>query len=316
MTWPKPCFFFFSLAVLGGFMQELFDTESSIVVGVFRCLVDLDRKKNSTDRSLQSLLENIWTILLNRSHLACVCRQWSEKLSSIQTLSLPALHFNAFGCCGNATEIFARYVALNNCHIVACSHEPFLCEPTIVKFFSLPWRLRMAKLGIFCQQSQIFTREMFEAELAQPLVQNLFSAHTIALVERAFAAFPLGANVLARRPQTAHRYSNTVYELLNFRSGYQHEVTPDEFVASFKNSNVYTRRHLDPEPGASWPVRTIRCHIIARLTSVLCSSPQVDHEVHGTCSFTFQNQSFGVTMRVLLGSKFDLTLDFITIPNL
>ena len=155
---------------------------------------------------------------------------------------------------------------------------------------------------------------MFEAELAH--VQNLFSAHTIALVERAFAAFPLGANVLARRPQTAHRYSNTVYELLNFRSGYQHEVTPDEFVASFKNSNVYTRRHLDPEPGASWPVRTIRCHIIARLTSVLCSSPQVDHEVHGTCSFTFQNQSFGVTMRVLLGSKFDLTLDFITIPNL
>ena len=294
-------------------MQELFSTESSVVVGVFRCLIDLNRR-NSTDRSLQSLLAIIWSILLNRSHLARVCRQWSETLSSIQTLSFASLHFNAFGCRGAAKEIFARYVALNDCHSVACSHEAFLCKRTIVKFFSLPWRLRMAKLGIFFHRSHIFTREIFEAEMAH--VQNFFSSQTLALIERAVAEFPLGANFLARRPQASHRYPNMVYELLSFRSGCQHEVTPDEFVASFKNSNVYTWRHLDHEPGAPWPVRTIRCHIIAQLTSVLCSSPQVDHEVHGTCIFTFQNQSFGMTMRVFLGSRFDLTFDFITIPTL
>ena len=293
-------------------MHELFDTDSSIAIGIFRCLLELERD-NGRDGSPQSLLAIILSILLNRSRLVRVCRQWSVKLSNIETLSVASLHFNAFGCRGTATEIFARYTALNECHSVACSHEAFLCKPTIVKFFSLPWRVRVAKLGIFFQRTDTFSKEMFEADLAH--LQNLFSPQTVALVERAFAEFPSGANVLTRRLQASHRCPSTVHELLKFRSGYQDGVTPDEFVAVFKNSNVYTWRHLDHEHGTPWPVRTMGCEIIAQLTSALCSSPQIDHDVQGTCIFTFKNRSFRTIMRVFLGSRLDLTFDFIIVQN-
>ena len=147
-------------------------------------------------------------------------------------------------------------------------------------------------------------------------MQNFFSPQTVALVERAFAEFPSGARVLTRWPQAPQQHSNTVYELVNFRSGCQHGVTPDEFVAFFKDSKFYTWQHLDHEDGTHCPVRIMGCEVIAQLTSALCFSPQINREVKGTCIFTFRNQSFGTIMRVFIGSRLDLVLDFTTIPNL
>ena len=294
-------------------MNELLSIDSDIIIGVFQYLAEHNRK-NGTNDSPQSLLTIISTILLNRSRLACVCCQWSIILSNIKTFSLASLHFHVFGCSGAATEIFARYAVLNECHSVACSREAFLFIPTIVDFFKLPWRLRVAKFDILSQRPDSFNREIFEVELAQ--MQNFFSPQTVALVKRAFAEFPSGARVLSRWPQASQQYSNTVYELVNFRSGCQHGVAPDEFVALFRDSKFYTWQHLVHEDGAHCTVRIMGCEVIAQLTSALCFSPQTNREVKGTCIFTFQNQSFGTIMRVFIGSRLDLVLDFTTIPNL
>ena len=293
-------------------MHELFSMDSSVIIGVFRSLIELKRR-NSSNGSPHFLLANISSILLNRSRLARVCRQWLGILSDIQILSLTSLHFNAFGCHGTATEIFARYTALDECHSVACNHKAFLGKPTIVNFFNLPWRLRLAKLGIFFQRSDTFNREMYEAELAR--LQDLLSPQTVAIVERAFADFPSGANDLTRRLQSTYRCPHTEYELLNFTSGYQDGITPDEFVAVFNNSDVYIWKDLEHKHGFPWPVKTMGCEIKAQLQSALCFAPQNGYEVEGTCIFTFQNKSFRTIMRVFLGLRLDLTFAFINMPN-
>ena len=114
-------------------MHEIFSTGFSVAGGVFRYLVEFD-KKNTTENNPQSLLAIIMSILEDRGHLARVCREWSALLSNTQTLSLASLHFNAFGCRGTAIEIFARYTALHTCHFVSCRLEPVLFRPAIVKF--------------------------------------------------------------------------------------------------------------------------------------------------------------------------------------
>ena len=100
------------------------------------------------------------------------------------------------------------------------------------------------------------------------------------------------------------------YELLNFRWERQNDVAPDEFVAWFRDVEVYSWRNLHPVHASCWDVRAV-----VQLSSVLCLPPQIDHEVQATCMFNFRNQSFGAVMRVFLGSKLDLTFDFVNIPN-
>ena len=294
-------------------MHALFSTGSSILVGVFRCLVELD-PNNGADGNPQSLLAIILSILMNRSHLARVCREWSEWLSTIQILSLASLHFNAFGCRGTAAEIFARYIALKNCHWVACSRETFLCKPTIVEFLKLPWRLRVARLDIYVQRSDTFSRKMFEEEVAH--VQNFVSPQTVALMESAIAELSASTSIPIRWPPASRRHSQTAYmryALLNLRWKRQREVIPDEFVAWFRDVEVSPWRNMHPMHGSCWVVQAM-----VQLSSMLRVPSQIDHEVKGTCMFNFRNQSFGASfgavMRVVLGSRLDLTFDFVTIP--
>ena len=253
------------------------------------------------------------SILEDRGHLARVCREWSALLSNTQTLSLASLHFNAFGCRGTAIEIFARYTALQTCHFVSCRLEAFLCRPAIVKFLKLPWRLRVARLDLYFQRPDTFSREMFRKELAR--VQNFFSPQMVALVERAIAEFPSDVRILTRWPSTTQRDSQQTmfmqYELLKFRPGRQHQVPPDEFVAKFRDINIYSCRNLQHEYGTRWAVK-----VMMQLSPALCLPPQRDHEVKGTCMFTFRKRSFGAVVRASLNSRLKLTLDFVTIPNL
>ena len=97
--------------VLVGNMHQLFNPDFCVLGGIFCYLLELD-KKVRTDGDPQSLLAFIRSILMQRSHLARVCREWSKLLSNTQTLSLASLHLNAFGCRGNATEIFTRYTTV------------------------------------------------------------------------------------------------------------------------------------------------------------------------------------------------------------
>ena len=92
-------------------MHQLFNPDFCVLGRIFCYLLELDRKVR-TDGDPQSLLAFITSILMHRSHLARVCREWSRLLSNTQTLSLASLHLNAFGCRGNATEIFARYTTV------------------------------------------------------------------------------------------------------------------------------------------------------------------------------------------------------------
>ena len=293
-------------------MHGSFNIGSSVVGGIFLYLIELDRKIGASGNP-QSLLAIILSILTDRAHLARVCREWLELLSDTQTLTLASLHFNAFGCRGSAIELFARYKALQSCHFVHRNLEAFLCEPIIANFLSLPWCVRVAKLDIYYQKSDTFRQEIFEKELIR--VQNFFSPQTIALVKRAIAESPSPFGTLTSwLSTTQQRSQQTVYmqyELLNLRSGHQLEVVPDEFVASFKNINVHSCWNLPYEHGTRWAVK-----VTVQLTSVLCIAAQDDEEVNGTCMFTFRNRSFGAIMRVSLGSRLKLTLDFVTIPNL
>ena len=136
-------------------MHEVFNTSSSpLIVGIFLCLLRLDRD-SSIEKNQHSLLAILLSTLVNRSHLARVCRDWSELLSKNHTLSLTALHLTVFGCQGDTTEIFARCTILNDFHCAACSLEDDLCRHAIIKFFTLPWRLRVAKLKTFFSQIRL-----------------------------------------------------------------------------------------------------------------------------------------------------------------
>ena len=286
-------------------MHELFSTGSSVAVGVFRCLVVLDRE-NSADGNPQSLLASILSILLNRSHLARVCREWSGLLSNTLTLSLASLHLSAFGCEGAATEICARYTILRD----FCNLETSLYKRTIEDFLALPWRLRVARLDKIFHRSDIFSRETFKEALTR--AQNFFRPQTVALMERAIAEFPANTYTPTGWPPVSQRHSDEVYmqyELLNFRWGRQCDVTPDEFVASFKDAEIYPLRNLQPVNGSCWSVKAV-----IKLSSVLCLLPQIDNEVNGTCMFNFRNHSFEATMHVFLCSSLILTCDFVSIP--
>ena len=318
-------------------MHELFSTGSSILFDIFRCLLELE-PKNVADGDPQMLMTILSSILVGRHHIAPVCRDWLELLSTNQTLSFSSLHLGAFGCRGAAREIFARYTALKDCHFAACSLEAFHCEPTILEFLRLPWRLRVARLDLCLERSDTLSREMFGEELDH--VQNLFSPQTFALAVRAIAEFPSGditptrwppesqtvaivqhaiaesfsaPSIPTRWPPATERHSQEVYmqyELLNFRSRHQHDLAPDEFIASFKDINVYSWRKLHHEHETRWAVK-----VVVQLSSTQCFPSQIEHEVEGTCMFTFRTRSFGSIIRVSLGSRLDLTLDFITIPN-
>ena len=286
-------------------MHHLFSAASSVVVNVFQCLVEFDR-----ENSAEFLLPTILSILVDRGHLQRVCREWSRLLSNTQSLSLASLHFNAFGCRGAATQIFARCTTLRDFRLAACSLEASLCKRTIVEFLKLPWRFRVARLDKYLQRSDTFSREMFGQDLAR--AQNFLSPQTIALVERAVTQFSEGISIPTRWPPASQRHLQAIYlqyELLDFRWGRQREVAPDEFVAWFKNVQVYSWRNLHREHGTSWAVK-----VLAQLSSGLCLPSQINHEVKGTCMFNFRNQSFGAMMRVCLGSRLDLILDFVTIP--
>ena len=288
-------------------MHQIFGTGSSLLVGIFRCLVELDRQ-NGADRNLETLLITM-SILFDRSHLALVCRSWSELLSTTQSMSLASLHWSTFGCHGAAREIVARYTALKNLHRAACNLEDSLCKRTIAKFLMLPWRLRVARLDKYCQVSDTFSREIFREELAR--AQNFFSPQTVALVERTIVAFSEGTSIPTTWPPASQHHLHTVYmkyELLNLRGGHQREVVPDEFVGWFKNVEIHPWSNMHREHGCCWVVKAR-----VKLSSVLCLPEQFEPEVKCTCLFNFREQSFGATIRVFLGSRLDLTLDFITI---
>ena len=318
-------------------MHELFSTGSSILCGFFYYLLEMD-PKNVADGNPQMLMTLLSSILADRYHIAPVCREWLELLSTNQSLSLSSLHLNVFGCRGAATEIVARYRALKDCHFLTRSLEAFFCEPIIQEFLRLPWRLRVARLDLCLERSDTLSREIFGHEL--DCVQNLFSPQTFALAVRAIAEFPSGdisprrwppesqtvaiveraiaesflvPNIPTRWPPATDRRSPEVYmqyELLNFRPSNQHEIAPDEFIASFKDVNVYSWRNLHHERGTRWAVK-----VVVQLSSTQYCPSQIEHEVKGTCMFTFRARSFGSVIRVSLGSRLDLTLDFITLSN-
>ena len=144
---------------------------------------------------------------------------------------------------------------------------------------------------------------MVEEALAR--ARDLLSPQTVALMESAITKFRT-----ARQPNS-QRHSDEVYiqsEVLNFRWGHQDGVIPDEFVSEFKDTEVYS---LGKQPllGYCWRVKTL-----VRLSSVLCLSPQVNHEVNSTCIFNFQDRKFGATIHVPVGSNLDLACDFVSIP--
>ena len=289
-------------------MHQLFSPGSSVLLEIFLYLVELDRE-NGADRNLQSLLI-ISSIMVDRSHLARVCREWSELLANNQTLSLASLHFSVFGCHGSATDIFTRYNVLKDFHLAACNFRTFFCKHIIIEFLRLPWRLRVAKLDKLLRKSDTFSREVFGEELRR--AQKFFSPQTVALVEHSIAEFSARTSLPTRWPPASQRYSQAVYmqyDLLNFRWGRHHEIVPDEFVAWFKDVKVYPWRNLHLEHGSCWTVRAM-----VRLSSVLCLSPQNDDEIKCTCMFNFRSQSFGAVMRVFLGSRLDLTFTFVSIP--
>ena len=318
-------------------MHELFNSGSSILFGIFHWLLEL-KPRSVADGDPQMLVTILSAILVGRHNIAPVCREWLKWLSTNQTLSCSSLHLSAFGCPGAAREIFTRYTALKDCHFAACSLEAFLCKPTIQEFLRLPWRLRVARIDLCLERSDTLSREIFGEELYN--VQNLFSPQTFALAVRAIAEFPSGditptrwppesqtvaivesaiaesfsaPSIPTRWPPASERHSQEVYmqyELLNFRSRHEQNSTPDEFIASFKDINVYSWRKLHHERGTRWAVK-----VLVQLSSTQCFPSQIEHEVKGTCMFTFRARSFGSVMRVSLGSRLDLTLDFITIPN-
>ena len=292
-------------------MHEVFNTSSSpLIVGIFLCLLRLDRD-SSIEKNQHSLLAILLSTLVNRSHLARVCRDWSELLSKNHTLSLTALHLTVFGCQGDTTEIFARCTILNDFHCAACSLEDDLCRHAIIKFFTLPWRLRVAKLKTFFHKSDLFSREIFGEELIR--AQNLFSPRTVALMERAIAEYSTGINIPTRWSPASQQLSQAVYmqyELLNFQRGHKRDVDPDQFVAWFKDVKVHPWRNLYPMHGSCWVAQGM-----VQLSSVLCLPSQIDHEVKCKCIFYFRNQSFGAVMRVFLDWRLDLTFDFVNIPS-
>ena len=290
----------------GKHMHQLFSTSFPVLLRVFRCLIELDLENGADPEFLIAIL----SILDNRSHLAPVCREWSELFSDNQTLSLASLHLSAFRCHGAATEILARCTVLRNFHVVTRSLKPFYCQYTILQFLEMPWRLRVARLNKYLQKSETFSREIFGEELDS--AQNFFSPETVALLEHSIVEFSAGARIPTPWPPASRRYSQRVsmqYELLNFKWGHHREVAPDEFVAWFGNVKVYPWRNLHREHGYCWAVK-----VAVQLSSILCLPSQIDHEVIGTCLFNFRNQSFGAEMRVFLGPRLELTLDFATIP--
>ena len=97
--------------VLVGHMHQLFNPDLCVLDRILCYLLELDQKVR-TDGDPQSLLASIKSILMHRSYLARVCRDWSKLFSNTQTLSLASLHLNAFGCYGKATEIFAKYTTV------------------------------------------------------------------------------------------------------------------------------------------------------------------------------------------------------------
>ena len=292
-------------------MHDLFSTDSPPVVEIFLCLLGLD-ENNGIEKDPQSLLAIILSTLVNRSHLARVCHDWSRLLANIQRLSLTSFHLSAFGCRGTATDVCARCTILKDFHSAARSLEDPLCRHTIAEFLTLPWRLRVARLKTFFHRSDTFSREMFGEELVR--VKNFFSSQTVALMESAIAAYSTGNSIATRWSPASHQRSQAVYmqyELLNFRWGNERNVAPDEFVACFKDVKVHPWRNLQPMHGSCWVAQAV-----VQLSSVLCLPSQVAHEVKCKCIFNFQNQFFRAVLRVFLDWKVDLTFDFVNIPSL
>ena len=125
-------------------MHEVFNTSSPLIVGIFLCLLRLDRD-SSIEKNQHSLLAIISSTLANRSHLVRVCRDWSELLSKTHTLSLTAFHSTVFGCQGDTTEIFARCSILKDFQCAACSLEDDLCRHAIIKHNLILHRTRLEK---------------------------------------------------------------------------------------------------------------------------------------------------------------------------
>ena len=297
------------LEILLEHMHELFNTGSPLVVGILLCLLELDQN-NGIEKDPQSLLAIILSLLMDRSHLARVCRDWSKLLSDIQSLSLTSIHLNAFGCRGNAKKLFARCTILKNFHSAARSLEDPLCKHTIAKFLTLPWHLRVARLKTFFHRSDTFNREIFGEELIR--VQSFFSPQTVALMECAIAEYSPDNSIPTRWSSASHQRSQAVYmqyELLNFRWGHQRTVAADEFVARFKDVKVRPWRNSHPMHGSCWVAQAV-----VQLSSVLCLPPQINHEVNCNCIFNFRNQFFGAVMRVIL-DRLSLTFDFVHIPS-
>ena len=300
----------FSLKILLEHMHELFITDSPFLLEIFLCLLRCDRDID-IEGYQQPLIAIILSTLMSRRNLARVCHDWSELLSKTQTLSVASLHLNIFGCDGFVTEIITRCAILRKFHFAAYNPEDDLCRSTIVKFFTLPWRLRVARLKTIFHRSDILSRYIFGEELKS--LQNFFSSQTIALVERAIAEYSAGIRSPTRWTPGSQQHSQAdymQYELLNFRPGNVHDTAPDEFLAYFKDVKIHPWQNLYPMHGSCWTTRAVM-----QLSSVLYLPPQIEHEVHCKCIFNFRNQSFEAVMRVFLNWRLDLTLDFVNIPS-